>query len=114
MTTARADDLSRGPSDVLGIVAGTAALRMSVLHEPPFEDISRSEARMQGVRLMAQVRAFVAGSDLAGLVDLDLLTRRARITLALDRISATIQSARLALTTPAEVADALRMWTSVD
>lgn len=106
----------RDPGDsMVAVVAGTAALRVTEVSALPHEPMPRAEARMRGARMIQEVRAFVAGSLLAGLVEIDLLSRRARVTLALAPslispvVACSIPSARLALTTAAEVVDLLRM-----
>jgi hypothetical protein len=91
-------------------MAGTAAIRMRAIHEMPFELMSRTDAKLRGSRILARVRAFVTGTELAGLVDVDLMTRRARVTLTAHGADPScIVSARLIYVRPDEVLEAMRI-----
>jgi hypothetical protein len=106
------DLLTADPVGVSAVQPGTVCLRVTSIHEAPCEDMSRADAGMRGGRIVEQVLRFLAGSPLAGLVEVDLLTRRSRVTLALRTsppVAVSVVPSRLHLTTAAEVVDAMRM-----
>ncbi len=106
------DLLTADPVGVSAVPSGTVCLRLTSIHEAPCENMSRADAMMRGGRVVEQVRRFVYESPLSGLVEVDLLTRRSRATLALRTappVAVSIVPSRLRLTTAAEVVDAMRM-----
>lgn len=78
----------------------------------PFERLSVADARSDGEDLIDQVHRFLAGSQLAAVVEIDTVQRRARVTL---QIAGTdpmqtlqIDSRRLAFTTARAIVEGLR------
>lgn len=65
------------------VAAGQVLALHGEIYRDKHEKISREEAARDGVRIVGTVRRFVAGSDLAGVVEIDARERQARITLQL-------------------------------
>lgn len=92
---------------------GTVEVRMVQLEVEPFEPLSDVAARQDGRPVVDRVRRFILNSPLSALVELDLKTRRARVTLRMavgeeSPPETVYESQRLVHTTAHEVADALR------
>lgn len=94
------------------VLPGTVEVRHVHLDREPFEPVAASAARREGRPLVERVQAFVAGSALSAIVELDLGHRRARVTLQLlvgDRPRDTIiETPRLVHLTAQELVAALR------
>lgn len=92
------------------LLPGTVEVRHVQITAEPFEQLSAPSARRQGLPLVDRVRAFVNGSQLAAVVELDLDSRRARITFQLHEGQSMtgIESERLIHTSAAELVSALR------
>lgn len=65
------------------VPAGHVLALHGEIYRDKHERISREEAARDGVRIIGTVRRFVAGSALAGVVEVDARERQARITLQL-------------------------------
>jgi len=63
------------------VPAGCVLALHGEIYRDKQEKISREEAARDGVRIIGTVRRFVAGSALAGVVEIDARDRQARITL---------------------------------
>jgi len=92
------------------LLPGTVEVRHVQITAEPFEQLSAPSARRHGLPLVDRVRAFVNGSQLAAVVELDLDTRRARITFQLHEGQSMtgIESERLVHTSAAELVATLR------
>lgn len=62
---------------------GTVEVRHVLIEAEPFEQMSAPVARREGVPMIERVRAFVNGSQLSAIIEVDLGRRRARITFQL-------------------------------
>jgi hypothetical protein len=92
------------------LLPGTVEVRHVQITAEPFEQLSAPSARRHGLPLVDRVRDFVRGSQLGAVVELDLDSRRARITFQLHEGQSMtgIESERLIHTSAAELAATLR------
>lgn len=92
---------------------GSVSVRYATIDDEPYEEFVRERmVARRGQLVVDRVSAFVAGSGLSAIVDLDLAACRARVRLQLGEVdppaTTGIESARLVHTSAQEIADALR------
>lgn len=95
------------------VLPGTVEIRTVKIDAEPFEPLTAHDARRRGNRVVDRVRRFVAGSALSALVEMDLESRRVRVTLQLADaavpVTTVIESDRLVHMTAGELAEGLRL-----
>lgn len=90
------------------VLPGTVRVRHVRIDAEPFELLPAGVARKNGMPIVERVQKFVEGSVLSAIVDIDVGSRRGRVTLQLGDDTTVLESDRLVHLTATELATALR------